>query len=414
MATAAHFLQAPATEMHFTTQQSWEENLLRTYPELLHLADDRAVNTQEGFASHEPSPSTRLFGQKYIEFDRTLLTIRCLDMILAGKYEEFIAGQDPNDQLTRESFFELKSRAERLLVDLQISKEVMIAALVLGDMGKCPGIRRECPEITEPDHDDFEREWLKILWDNPERCETYQGLQLRERQLIGNAAGLAHFGHIFHQEGGPEMFAHLASQKRNLDVRVLDFALFIQCCDVAGAAGHVKPFSSLAFTQKVYDGYMAVANACHAALKKDATAESIYQAALRTRGALCGFKEDEVLAIRLAAMMRLTTVEEGAWLKEALNEMPEQYTRPLPCPPLTATYMPAVLVNKMGETQGGPRDKIRKAVEWGLPLLQEALALKCPEGVRHCFNQLAAQAKAHAEGAVAIDSEGNVSLKRGE
>ncbi|CAF24731.1 hypothetical protein [Candidatus Protochlamydia amoebophila] len=71
----------------------WVKKCIQQYPEILWLADGEVRKTEEGQATENSPYSEQLFGQKFIEFDRTIMTIRCLQLILDGSenaYQEFM------------------------------------------------------------------------------------------------------------------------------------------------------------------------------------------------------------------------------------------------------------------------------------------------------------------------------------
>jgi len=125
--------------------REWVEKCVEQYPEILWLADATVRKTEEGEATLQGTYSEQLFGQKYIEFDRTIMTIQCLKLILDGSEKAYLAftAAQPNDgKLSHASFQALHVQGERLLKskweglsDLQMA-QAMETALVLGDIGK--------------------------------------------------------------------------------------------------------------------------------------------------------------------------------------------------------------------------------------------------------------------------------------
>ena len=56
----------------------WVEECVKQYPETLWLADRDVRKTEEGDPTLENTYSEQLFGQKYIEFDRTIMGLHSL------------------------------------------------------------------------------------------------------------------------------------------------------------------------------------------------------------------------------------------------------------------------------------------------------------------------------------------------
>ena len=78
------------------------QECVRQHPEILWLADSNVRKTEEGQATLQGTYSEQLFGQKYVEFDRTIMTIHCLKLILDGSdkaYQTFTASQPKDAKL---------------------------------------------------------------------------------------------------------------------------------------------------------------------------------------------------------------------------------------------------------------------------------------------------------------------------
>ena len=162
----------------------WVQLYIEQYPELLWLADEKVQATEEGKASFLGSYSEQIFGRKYIEFDRTLMTLRCLKLILEGSeeaYREFTQDQPAQTRLTWKSYRELHEQGMHLLKSKKDGMsesqivQAMKAALVLGDIGKSEKARERFKSygINAPDHDDFYGEAIKIIATYPQLSPTY-------------------------------------------------------------------------------------------------------------------------------------------------------------------------------------------------------------------------------------------------
>lgn len=346
-------------------------------------------------------------------------------------YEAFVKEQRGQDKLSKDAFDALHRQLLDLARDLNLSFDrlqiVMETALILGDMGKAEKARQVFSSITAPDHDDFEKEALEILKKQPELCPSFERLHFEEREIIIRATGLIHFGHVYHLEGGPEIFSTLKGAK--ISPPILDFALFVQRCDVAGALAHRNPHHSITFTQITYEMYEAVGKACRILFEEGKTEIDAYKSFLSQRGEKMGLSADipmgQVL-IRVAAMLRLFSSEEGKILQEAFSQLSSEEVKLVlkefsaQKGILTPTYIPAVLLNLMNNEMLGAmwEERLKKAVTIGLPLIARALEkFKAEKGnqIRACFNSLAGQAKGKEalflnQGTVHFDLEGNVTV----
>lgn len=423
----------------------WARLCVKQYPEILWLADEKVRITQEDRATLQGSYSEQLFGKKFIEFDRTIMTLHCLKLILDGSdeaYQQFTQAQPENTKLTRESFEALhrqgltlqKSRFQGMS-ELEMA-QAMEAALVLGDIGKSEKAREvfKAYGAKAPDHDDFHEEVIQILQKHPELCPTFNLLPQASKQLLTQTANLAHYGHITHIEGGPGMFSKLSRSGIASNFPIfLSFDFFVHTCDVAGALGHVNNQSSLVYTEPSHLAMQGVLESCRVLATPNKTEMDAYNAYLAIRANWLGLnvqdRTDRALT-RMGAMLRLFTPEEGAILKKAVLKlspsMRSQIVEQLDIGDgkeldRTPTYMPAVLVNLANNSQLGTskEERLSQAVILGLPFIARVLAshkehLACFEAdpaIPLCFNGAAGVAKTNPSalnGEYRIDSEGNV------
>ncbi len=426
----------------------WVRLCIKQYPEVLWLADENVRITEEGKATSQGSYSEQLFGKKFIEFDRTIMTLHCLKLILDGSddaYEQFIKAQRESTRLTRESFEALHRQGISLLksrfqgmTELEMT-QAMEAALVLGDIGKSEKAREifQACGAKAPDHDDFHEEAIQVLQKKPELCPTFNRLTPSAKELLIQTANLAHYGHITHIEGGLDMFSKLRKSGVAINSPILlAFDYFVHTCDVAGALGHVNNQSSLVYTQPSHLAMQGVLESCKVLAIPHKTEMDAYNVYLATRAGWLGLnshdRTDRALT-RMGAMLRLFTPEEGAILKQAILKLsPSVRSKIIKQLDIgdeeglgrTPTYVPAVLVNLANNPQLGAskEERLSQAVILGLPFIarvlerhKERLAhLEADPTIPLCFNRAAGIAKTNPSalnGEYHIDSEGNVSLE---
>ena len=360
------------------------ESLVEKYPEILWLADANVRKTEEGQATGV-SYSEQIFGQKFVEFDRTIMTLHCLHLILDGSdeaYEMFTAVQPEGERLLKNSFLSLHFEVKALLKSgwEKLSESEMLQAmetsLVLADMGKSERARDLFRPlgITAPDHDDFHGEVMRDR-EAAELCPSFVRLPESAKSLLQKTANLAHYGHIFHLEGGPSMFTKLKESKLAYqDPIALAFDLFVHTCDVAGAQGHVNNRSSLSYKEKTHQTMKAVETAIWTLSDPRNGELDAYNSYLSFLANWLGLDPNERVEralTRVGAMLRLYTSEEGTVLKEAISKLdPEDRELIIDQFDLqqrdelarTPTYMPVVLLN-LSKTLG-----LTEAVTKGSPL----------------------------------------------
>jgi len=424
----------------------WVKKCIQQYPEILWLANAKVRKTEEGLATEKSLYSEQLFGQKFIEFDRTIMTIRCLQLIIDGSenaYQEFTADQPNNTKLSKTSFERLHAQGIDLIKSQYVGMseleiiQAMEASLVLGDIGKSDKAREifNSYGVNTPDHDDFHGEAMQILERYPNLCSTFNKLTPLAKKLLIQTANLAHYGHVTHLEGGPGMFSKL--KQSGLPLFAIIFDCFVHICDTAGALGHVNNKSSLVYTEETYRGKQAVISACHVLSDSKKTEIDAYNAYLKIRADWLGLNDqnriDRALT-RIGAMLRLFTPEEGILLKKAILELDsEQQTKIVMQLDTkegeelerTPTYIPAVLVNLSNNLQLGitREERISKAVTLGLPFLAKVLEKhkqslfenKADPMIPLNFNKVAGVAKEKPYALLnefTIDQEGNVCILR--
>jgi hypothetical protein len=390
---------------------------VRRYPELLWLAQRDVTATQEGRPAGEASPSVQLFGEQFIEFDRSLLSLRALDWLLDGSdgaYKAWVSPQGETGRLSREDFKQLHEWAVRLN-----QRHVVEAALVLGDLGKAARVREHMAALgcDALDHDDFYVQMVALLQHWPELSPTFKRLSEEQRALLGAAAGLAHYGHITHLEGGPEIFAGLVGASAD----AVELSLLVQVCDVAGALGHLVGSGSLAYKEATHRALMATAEACR---HVEDPAEA-YRQLLAVRAGWLGLdpdKREEWALTRVGAMLRLVDAADGQLLRQAGYGFSEPLARLWYQPEcdlnrLAPTYVPALFLNLANNAHLGTtrQERLHWALAIGVPFLREAMALAAP-GVRLNFNSIAGIAKDDPWRLVwqwpGVDAEGNVYLQK--
>ena len=387
-----------ALSLTIPNDASFAHSIIRAYPETLWLANLDVRKTEEGNEAGL-SHSEKLFGQKFVEFDRTIMTLRCLDLILDGSdtaYQEFTKDQKENEKLSRDSFNTLHKQAN-LILDSKWKNltrdeiaEAMKVSLVLQDMGKTEVARELFKSYVPnvPDHDDFHGEVMGVIMDHQGLSPSFAKLPSAAKQLLIQSANLAHYGHITHAEGSFNMFSKLKqSSLIETDPIVFAFDVFVHTCDVAGALGHVNNESSLVYREPTHKAMQAMKLSCLSLKDPNRSEKDAYNIYLQKRAAWMGLDinqpEEKILA-RIGAMLRLFTKEEGSILKNAMEQISaNDKKRVLKQLDVlsetnisrTPTYIPALLVNLSNNQELGAtrEERLEKAITLGLPFVAKVL-----------------------------------------
>jgi hypothetical protein len=145
----------------------------------------------------------------------------------------------------------------------------------------------------------------------------------------------------------------------------LSFDLFVHTCDVAGALGHVNNQSSLVYTEPAHRAMQAMGDAVKVLSDPKKSEWDAYNTYVQTRASWLGLNADnssDRVLVRIGAMLRLFSSEEGIVLKMAMNQLDVSTRKRIsdqldvqqfPQIGRTPTYMPALLVNLSNNTQFG-------------------------------------------------------------
>ena len=389
--------------------KTWARAMVDQYPELLWLTKEGVALAAEGSSvAGKKTWSTCLFSESYDEFDRTLMGVQCFEWLLSGTddaYKQFVSAQAKNKKLSYTSFQQLHKELLFLLKNYpelseEIVKEMMVTALILGDLGKSHYTREKFKPygIEDPDHDDFydhmvlmllaDRKLLNIL-------PSLEKLPVPTQEYLGYIAGLGHIGHMTHLEDGKGMFTALTQSQvvAHRDDYALRMFFFLHICDVAGALGHVCQNSSLVLTQEAYDGIHIVQKACALIVHEHQIAEQAYLFCLQQRGKKLGFlhykEPTQRMLIHMGCFARLYSKAYGKALLQGLQDLPSRKQKLITkvlndyfdnTSKKTYTYMPAVVVNAINNLalkKKYPDDlqRIRLAIKLTLPVIAEALQM---------------------------------------
>ncbi|AIL12711.1 hypothetical protein IM40_02935 [Candidatus Paracaedimonas acanthamoebae] len=380
---------SPLSSLETLGSEEWAKSKITTYPELEWLLDKNVQHTQEGKIEQFPhSWSKKITGAHYPEFERTILSLVCLYLIADGSdiaYERFTSLQPTAEKLTRDSFQKLHHFAQTIIQKDPQVLQMLEINLILGDMGKTKVAHEKAQKyhITEADHDLFLDECLEKC---PEIFSTFQILTPTQQKHIKKTKGLVHLGHVTHVEGGPEILTKLKESGILADnPQEFDFEILTHICDVSAARGHEDNVGSKVMTENTFKTIFAIKDGLHELA--DHSEQEALKRYLSKRAEWLGLDKTSnttFLLARMGAMMRLYTTEDGAALQDTFTRLTptqkalisSEYDPLIYRKEQTPTYVPAILVNLMGEhtKQGLPRKMaINKCLEDGLTFIAHVL-----------------------------------------
>ena len=438
----------------------------KNYPEIIWFADDTVDATSEaGLTSTSvvKSWTSHIFNamtitdnntdankatinhnnKKYIELERSLHSILCFYLLLPDKcdqeaaYQYWIQAQTGSFILSKESFYELRSLCKQLTpVDIKVIE----ASLIYSDLGKTPIARENAKKIPEikiesSDHDDF----IDSLYSHDSSIiqqvlPSFKKLDPQVQQRIKEQHNIVplHWGHVFHLEGGVNMFKRLLDRlssyipKTDIDTSTIEslikHAFLIQVCDVAASRAHQDLNGFIAFNQISYLGYKAIWETITELYTGKIDPKQVLLTITNKKAKQLGYitatddinitttlsKEKLFTLTRLGAFLRLSNEEEGrsllqqaetntnTWEESDWKIVEEIFgldsgINKWSCNP---TYMPTVVGSLFNSTTNNV-EKYRKALD-GLLLLAKLLKKYQNDGKATldsplCFNSLAKQ-----------------------
>jgi len=407
--------------------QEFINQKLENYPELHWLLDDKVELTQEGHNISTPTSWSLRLGRNnkhYGEFERSILSLVILDLILSGTpdaYQKVIKIQK-SDQLSKKSFDELHHLGQQVLQNKEHMRETLETALVLGDMGKTPHAHSLAPDIKQADHDLFLEQ---VLHKDSQIFPSFNRLDKKSQALIKQVTGLVHFGHVTHVEGTPKKMLEKIKNSGvfNDPHDPYRFELLVHICDVAANGGQTNNQGSTMLIEKTYQTLMAVKDALYS-LKSQSEVDALKQY-MQIRGKWMGIDLVEYpILVRIGCMLRFYSPEEGKALVAAWNSLPSEQKQFLleefhpfkEYPGNTPTYVPAMLLNVWNSKQGTAKERMDLIFTVVLPTVVQYIKTHGRSGMTLNFNSVAGYLRDHVGDLtptnfqLALDKTGRVSV----
>jgi hypothetical protein len=279
------------------------------------------------------APSFQVFGKSIPDFDRTILSLRSLDIFLHGRYVdylEFINGQEKKSKLSWDEFKDIQSHARvitkqyRMLSHEQII-EVLKFALVLDRLASSSIVQNKAWIYEIVGRED--RRLVKVVLEkHPDIFPYYSKLNLMQQRFLHEIFALIDLNEVLELGDMMRVFVEIRlSNLLNLNPELFELAFFLEQCRLAGASGDINSFSSQTITTSVYQNFQAIRMAF--SLLKNATEKDAFKFYLAKRALWLGVDPGSPLnrvLTRFGAMMELYQEQEGKILKEAFLRLPAE------------------------------------------------------------------------------------------
>ena len=326
------------------------------FPDLSHLKNaDPTVESSSNTGSKSWTPSRAIFGEDFIEVNRTLVSMLAVKWLLADDYEAFTGGQPEAVRLSRASF---QSRREFSLPGDPPSQDIyaVLVALVIDDIGKDPALAQEVEEAASAasaasplsplspaapaspassDHSSTALQAVQAgLVSSLEELPCDNRKAVLQNLVIGSRLNIAQ---VLQGETAPASLAvlqEISDTDQGFHIRAT-----VTFLDVGGAAAHRNPHGCVVMTEPVFRSYMATIQRLDEFRRHlIATPRACYDQVLSFRAKIlheCGFgllstdNSDERALLRLLSMGRVENKGMAVRFQRAFNLLEDPTRRAL-------------------------------------------------------------------------------------
>ena len=332
-------------------------------------------------AKRQLSPSEELYGQNYDEINRTLVGVLALRWIWNDEYKHFTTNQTEHLRLRRDSWEWLRklfTKNVRTNDDLLL----LVVSMVINDVGKDPNLADDYYDQTkhqlqEGNHDSLLHEAAQAgmipclqMLNEEQKSDLLLGLELGSELNAGQLA---------QAESVPVNLEFLTTMKGR--EHAFEMKFLEQILDVAGALGHLDPFSAKNLMEPVFEAFQTVHEVSVKIIARELGYRAGYDEILKKRGRLLsgiGFRrlsvsdKEERALLRLLTMGRTTDVDQAELFSRAFHALDPRHKQWLITglnidgkPNETAVlpyYMPAILSEVLKSTKDASEEDRQKAL----------------------------------------------------
>lgn len=304
-------------------------------PELVLLAENAKYRdgqpTQKAISTQ--SPSEILFGKKYAQYDRTVVSLLALKWVLENEWEMFVSGQRQDQMLSRKNFDLLKDYTRSFVSD-ESRASLLVTYLILNDLKKDPSESAPHEEDGDaPSRYDYENRLSEFLKSLPAESLSIEYLVNRKPEAIFRALDTQFsLTQFVYGENIPESLEPLDQ----LEPEVLTLHLLQAFFDVAGADGQISSKGALAMTDPVFRNFWQAIQSLEKYFGKDADKSvsakqrsiSAYWDYIDSRSKALGFggdlpQNERRALMRLGLMFQITTLDDVNALQEVIKALPK-------------------------------------------------------------------------------------------
>ncbi|KAK2872036.1 hypothetical protein FQN49_002612 [Arthroderma sp. PD_2] len=311
----------------------WELNRLKHAKPTVETAD----NAPQGALDDDGlTPSRLLFGEDFVEVNRTIVGMLALKWLLAKDYDSFTRYQNPTRRLRLESFKKLHTV---LIGGLPNAGDIysLLVAIVVNDLGKDDSLEISLMEATGQIYDNHDEVLLAAAnaqlipsintLDPDLRSDLMLGLE------IGSKLNLAQLAQAENVPASLQSIFSMRGKPRAFFLKYMEVLL-----DIAGAGGHIDARSAGQMTEPVFQSYLAVYDALVETIGGRLSLQQAYDRVLSSRADILqdtGFRRlstripNERSLLRLLTMGRVADRALADCFSKAFGDLPDSLRKSL-------------------------------------------------------------------------------------
>ena len=299
-------------------------------------AESSPTDTVEVFGDKNASPSQQLYGEDYIEVNRTVLGMLALKWLMVGDhgdYEAFTWQQAPAVKLRPESFEKLRKLFQE---GLQDPKDIyaLLVAMVVNDLGKDPDLSKDViavagESLAKQNHDMIvyaaaQADMLPLLndFDKARKADLLLGLR------FGSGLNAAQLAQAENVPGNLKGALLMKGHDRAFSIKYMELLL-----DVAGADGHLDARGAKAMIEPVFQSFMTTRQVLQDIVAGKCDLRTGYDQVLTQRQEMLvkdGFEPLSVTEpceralLRLLTMSRTASKRQAKQISQAFHNLPDR------------------------------------------------------------------------------------------
>ncbi|KAM5458119.1 hypothetical protein MaudCBS49596_000029 [Microsporum audouinii] len=375
----------------------WELNRLKRAKPTVETAD---ATTKGNLGDDGLTPSQLLYGEDFVEVNRTLVGMLALKWLLANDYNSFTRYQQPAKRIQPESFERLH---DILSGGLPKAGDIyaLLVAIVINDLGKDDSLEasvREATGITYNNHDE-----VLLAAANAQLIPSINSLNadLRSDLMLGLEVGSRlNLAQLAQGENVPASLESIYAMRGKQHAFFLKYMEVL--LDIAGAAGHMDARCAAAMTEPVFRSYLAVYDALVGAISGIFSLQHAYDHILTCRANILqniGFRwlsiriPTERALLRLMTMGRVADISSADCFSQAFSDLPVDIKQNLVDglsvdglkvkPAILPYYAPGLIAEALRNCVDDTADAKKRTVGVLMRFLARVYSKTTPEALNH-------------------------------